>query len=294
MSTASDPLLAPPRLHRRQLDGLAGRISRDRLSSMLVLAVLLHGLVLMGVTFTAPGGRGDTQRGLEVLLVSDELPEARENADAAYVAQRSQEGSGNTGEQRAAQLPGAPPVPETTQREQLVPDRFEDPLLSTAAPALSSISIEAVPEPELLLTQQELERLLAGDESLVLRGESREELFVSPDTRASRLAPYVNAWRSRVEQVGTVRFQTLVRQRDVSGSLLLEVVINSDGRLRRATIVRSSGDPQLDEAAREILRLASPFDPFPPDLTRDYRTLRFAYEWVFEGGAPAGSSVRLP
>jgi protein TonB len=294
VSTASDPLLVPPRLHRRQLDGLAGRISRDRLSSMLVLAVLLHGLVLMGVTFTAPGGRGDAQRGLEVLLVSDELPEARENEDAAYVAQRSQEGSGNTETQRAAQLPGAPPVPPTPQQEQPVPDRFEDPLLSTAAPALSSISIEAVPEPELLLTQQELERLLAGDESLVLRGESREELFVSPDTRASRLAPYVNAWRSRVEQVGTLRFQTLVRQRDVSGSLLLEVVINHDGRLRRATIVRSSGNPQLDEAAREILRLASPFDPFPPDLTRDYRTLRFAYEWVFEGGAPAGSSVRLP
>jgi protein TonB len=293
VSTASDPLLAPPRLHRRQLDGFAGRVSRDRLSSMLVLAVLLHGLVLMGVTFTAPGGRGDTQRGLEVLLVSDELPEARENEDAAYVAQRSQEGSGNTDERRAAQLPGAPPVPETTQQQQMRPDSFEDRLLSTPAPALSAISIEAVPEPELLLTQQELERLLAGDESLVLRGESREELFVSPDTRASRLAPYVNAWRSRVEQVGTVRFQTLARQLD-SGSLLLEVVINNDGRLRRATIVRSSGNPQLDEAAREILRLASPFDPFPADLARDYRTLRFAYEWVFEGGAPAGSTLRLP
>jgi protein TonB len=255
--------------------------------------VLLHGLVLMGVTFTAPGGRGDTRRGLEVLLVSEELPEARENEDAAYVAQRSQEGSGNTDERRAAQLPGAPPVPETTQQQQMRPDSFEDRLLSTPAPALSAISIEAVPEPELLLTQQELERLLAGDESLVLRGESREELFVSPDTRASRLAPYVNAWRSRVEQVGTVRFQTLARQLD-SGSLLLEVVINNDGRLRRATIVRSSGNPQLDEAAREILRLASPFDPFPADLARDYRTLRFAYEWVFEGGAPAGSTLRLP
>jgi protein TonB len=293
VSTASDPLLSPPRLHRRQLDGFAGRVSRDRLSSMLVLAVLLHGLVLMGVTFTAPGGRGDTQRGLEVLLVSDELPEARENEDAAYVAQRSQEGSGNTDERRATQLPGAPPTPETTQQQPPAPDRFEDPLLSTAAPALSSISIEAVPEPELLLTQQELERLLAGDESLVLRGENRDELFDSPDTRASRLAPYVDAWRNRVEQVGTVRFQTLARQLD-SGSLLLEVVINHDGRLRRASIVRSSGNPQLDEAAREILRLASPFDPFPADLARDYRTLRFAYEWVFEGGAPAGSAVRLP
>jgi protein TonB len=293
VSTAADPLLPPPRLHRRQLDGVTGRVTRDRLSSMLVLAVLLHGLVLMGVTFTAPGGQGDTQRGLEVLLVSEELPEARANEDAAYVAQRSQEGSGNTSEQRAAELPGAPPVPASSLLERLRQERFEDQVLTTAAPALSSISIEAVPEPELLLSQQELERLLAGDESLLLRGESREELFVSPDTRASRLAPYVDAWRRRIEQVGTARFQALARQR-VTGSLLLEVVIQSDGLLRRATIERSSGNPQLDEAAREILRLASPFDPFPPELAREFRTLRFAYEWRFEGGGATGSSVRLP
>jgi protein TonB len=293
VSTASDPLLVPPRLHRRQIDGFAGRVSRDRLSSMLVLAVLLHGLVLMGVTFTAPGGRDSTQRGLEVLLVGEDLPEAGENEDAAYVAQRSQEGSGNTDERRAAELPGAPPTPQSTRPQPQRPDRYQDPLLSTPVPALSAIRIEAVPEPELLLTQQELERLLAGDDSLVLRGERRDELFVSADTRASRLAPYVDAWRRRVEQVGTARFQALARQR-VSGSLLLEVVIQSDGALRRASIERSSGNPQLDEAAREILRLASPFDPFPPELARDYRSLRFAYEWVFEGGAATGSSVRLP
>lgn len=293
MTPAPDPLAIPSRLYRRRVDGYTGRLSRDRLSSMLVLAVLLHGLVLMGVTFTAPGTRGDTPRGLEVLLVSDELPEARDNQDAAYVAQRSQEGSGNTSERRSARLPGAPPTPEST-RQQLASERFEDPLLTTSVPALSAVSIEAVPQPELALTQQELERLLAGDESLVLRGESREELFISPDTHASRLAPYVDSWRRRVEQVGTVRFQTLVRQTGVTGSLLLEVVINNDGRLRRATIVRSSGFPQLDEAAREILRLASPFDPFPADLARDYHTLRFAYEWVFEGGTATGSSARLP
>ena len=51
---------------------------------------------------------------------------------------------------------------------------------------------------------------------------------------------------------------------------------------------------ELDEAARGILQLASPFDPFPPDLARDYRSLRFAYEWRFEGGRASGSSLRVP
>jgi protein TonB len=292
VSTASDPLGAPQaNLRRRRMDGFDGRTTRDRLSTMLVLAALLHGMVLLGVTFTVPGGRGEARRGLEVLLVSEELPEAGENPDAAYLAQRTQEGSGNTDRNEAAELPGADPVPVNPVVPQ--PSRWlEDQLLATSVPALSAIQIEPVPEPELLLTQQELERLLAGDDTIRLRGDTQEQLYLSPDTRASRLAPYLDAWRRRVEQVGTLNFPSPARQQGLAGSLVLEVVINNDGRLRSARIERSSGHPELDDAAREILRLASPFDPFPPDIARDYRSLRFAYEWRFEGGRAAGSSLR--
>ena len=56
MSAAtSDPLQAPQNLRRRKVDGFEGRVARDRLSSMLVLAALLHGILLLGVTFTSPG-----------------------------------------------------------------------------------------------------------------------------------------------------------------------------------------------------------------------------------------------
>lgn len=280
-------------MRRRRVDGFDGRTTRDRLSTMLVLAALLHGLVLLGVTFTSPGGGGEARRGLEVLLVSDELPEAGENEDAAYLAQRSQEGSGNTAEREAAELPGAEAQPAINP-DHAPTTRFDDPLLMTSAPSLSTIQIAPVPEPELVLTQRELEQILAGDDSLRLRGDTQEQLYLSPDTRASRLAPYLDAWRRRVEQVGTLNFPSLARQQGMAGSLVLEVVINEDGRLRSARIERSSGHPALDEAARGILQLASPFDPFPPDLARDYRSLRFAYEWRFEGGQAAGSSLRVP
>jgi protein TonB len=292
--SAADPLLAPLRLRRRRTDAGEGRASRDRLYGMLVLAALLHGLVLLGVTFTAPGSRSDISRGLEVLLVSDELPEASENDDAAYLAQRSQEGSGTTRERLPAELQGATPQTAIEASEQLRLDRLEEQLLNTATPSLSTIQIQAAPEPELLLTQQELEQLLAGVDALRLRGETREQLFASPDTRASRLAPYLDGWRRRVEQVGTLNFPASARLRGESGSLVLEVAIHNDGRLRSATIQRSSGHPALDEAARDILQLASPFDPFPPELARDYRSLRFAYEWRFEGGQPTGTAITLP
>ncbi|NND59082.1 MAG: hypothetical protein HKN49_02330, partial [Gammaproteobacteria bacterium] len=48
----------------------------------------------------------------------------------------------------------------------------------------------------------------------------------------------------------------------------------------------------VDEAAVEILRLASPFDPFPAHMQEKYDVLRFVYEWQFiEGEVPQRSHV---
>jgi outer membrane biosynthesis protein TonB len=41
---------------------------------------------------------------------------------------------------------------------------------------------------------------------------------------------------------------------------------------------------ELDNAALQTLKLAAPFDPFPPDLARQHRVLRFVYEWRYTGG----------
>src|SRR5215831_4631278 len=68
----------------------------DRLLTMLFLAGLLHGLIIVGITFNAAAKSRDDAPGLEILLVSDELPEADKNETATYVAQRTQKGSGNT------------------------------------------------------------------------------------------------------------------------------------------------------------------------------------------------------
>ena len=50
----------------------------------------------------------------------------------------------------------------------------------------------------------------------------------------------------------------------------------------------------LDQAAQSILRLASPFDPFPADLRKQYDELRFAYEWQFLNGSVGAGTVSVP
>jgi protein TonB len=65
---------------------------------------------------------------------------------------------------------------------------------------------------------------------------------------------------------------------------VIEVEISANGALLDARVRRRSGYGALDEAALRILKFASPFDPFPPELAADYARMRFAYQWDFVAG----------
>jgi periplasmic protein TonB len=295
-TVATEPLPAPPRLTRRRADRGEGRLSRDRLTTMLVLAGLLHGLIILGLTFTAPGGQSDSvDRGLEVLLVSDELPEARDNDSATYLSQRTQKGSGNTRERLPAQLPSAAQAEAgTAGADAHRAESLEEQVLATRAQSWSQVQFLPPPATEQMSAAVRVEAQRAGDEALRLRGEARDELYITADTRASKLAPYLDGWRRRVERVGTMNYPTAARLRELTSNPVVEVTLQRDGKLRLARIQRSSGQAEIDAAALNILRLASPFDPFPPELAREYRSLRFAYEWQFVGNTPGRGAVTVP
>jgi protein TonB len=277
---------------------------------MLFLAGLLHGIVILGITFDATAGTGSAP-GLQVLLVSDELPEADRNDSATYLAQRTQQGSGNTRDSVAPRnRESVVPIPAQAgfrdgtalgPRGDAAGTPNERVLTTTAWSAqvryLSDTGNAGQQESRpLLLEEQAAEQPGPSDETgpAQLRGPQRDELWVTPDTRAATLAPYLDAWRRKVERIGTINYPTAARGRSAA-SPVLEVGINADGKLDKAVIRRTSGQPELDQAALEILKLASPFDPFPADLAREYRVLRFAYEWQFVGGRlEAGAVATLP
>jgi protein TonB len=277
---------------------------RDRLVTTMFIAAVLHGMLILGVTFTAADEGGESAPGLQVQLVADGTGDETRDGPAAYLAQVTHQGAGTTRERVVARTPlGLPPQPAdqagtTTPRDAVDRARAEagNPLLATSAPraTVRYTSIDAAPE------LSEAERALlaatpdAGGEDAVDRvqmtgPQAREGGWISPDTRASVVAPYLDAWRRKVERLGTLNYPTIARSHPAGRNPVLEVQLNPDGRLRSVRIRRSSGVAELDEAALQILRLASPFDPFPGELARAYPVLRFAYEWQFE----AGSQVSL-
>lgn len=282
---------------------------RERLFVMLFLAALAHGLVILGLTFnTALADKGGAP-GLEVLLVSDEVPEADRNDTATYLAQRTQLGSGNTREavaprNRASSMP-IPQQDGTEAGNALAPKgemsgSQEDRVLTTTAwkakvqyLADEGSTGESNNRP-LLLDQQKSEQPGPEDDQgpAQLRGPKRDELWTTPDTRAATLAPYLDAWRHKVERVGTIHFPTAARMLNAKkANPVIEVGIAANGSLDRAVIRRSSGSVELDNAALQTLKLAAPFDPFPPELAREHEVLRFVYEWQWTRG---GSITAIP
>jgi hypothetical protein len=80
----------------------------ERLIAMLFLAALLHAIVILGLTFAAGGHGGDSDTPqLDVLLVTNEVPEAESNDQSVYLAQRTQAGSGNTDQAVASASPAS-------------------------------------------------------------------------------------------------------------------------------------------------------------------------------------------
>ncbi len=283
----------------------------DRLLAMVFFVALLHGLVILGITFNAQAGDSGGAPGLKVLLVSDELPEAAANASASYLAQRTQLGSGNT---RADVAPHSPPTalpalkhPGSARGDSLAPrgdmkGADAERVLTTTA-WVTDVRYLA----DLGTTGSQRDRPLLIDEPRVaqpapaeepgpaeLTGPKRDELWVTADTRAASLAPYLDGWRRKVERIGTLNFPAAARSALGDRSPVLEVGINANGTLDRAVIRRSSGNPELDQAALAILKLAAPFDPFPPELAAEHGVLRFAYEWQFVGGRAQRGSVSVP
>lgn len=258
---------------------------RERLITMLFLTALLHAIVILGLTFGASAD-GDTTPGMEVLLVTEDLPESVDNAAAAYLAQRRQLGAGNTRTLPTSTVATASP-PEQPQRGST--GQQATPLLATTGRSpliryLGTIEVATARPPRPAVSNERPSSGRGEGTELVLRGDPRTGRWLAPDTQAATLAPYLDSWRRKVERLGTLNYPNAARTARQAESPVIEVAIRSDGRLQQARLQRSSGQPALDQAALSILKLASPFEPFPPEMAAEYRILRFAYQWEFVAG----------
>ena len=282
----------------------------DRLPAMLFLAALVHGILIIGITFNpALTDEFAEAISLEVTIVADPDQQIDRPDRAEYLAQASQEGAGNTTDQvrpssrQESQSPidnlgtedGNAFVDSNThdrsadevlasQQDQdfkVVESPRDDPQPDTSV----ALALQAGSERTMPLPQEDTA-------TLKIHSDDPRQLVTSVDTRESNIAGYLDAWKRRIEAVGANYFPELGELEGLTGSPTLEVSIYANGELAEVIIRKSSGSAVLDQAALDILRRASPFDPFPTDIRDEYDSLRFAYKWLFaERVVPTTASV---
>jgi protein TonB len=285
-------------------------MSDERLGSTLFLAALVHGVIILGVTFTAvPLNDGGAIPALNVTLVLDTEREELAADTADFIANRDQQGAGQAarglrptstlsaeqpvtqaGDPLGADATDGTPREDTPSAEQVVSHGSSDERVA----ALPQPTDDPAPtlQRAATLTQQAAPQTTAME--LAMRAElpggndDARTLIATPSTRQSGLAEYLDGWRRRVERIGTANYPTALLGNLQAGRPTLEVVIAADGRLDDIVVRKSSGDKALDQAALRILRLAAPFAPLPDQIREDYDVLRFAYEWDFTPGDSGG------
>ena len=105
--------------------------------------------------------------------------------------------------------------------------------------------------------------------------------WISANTREYEFAAYMQAWVAKVERVGNLNYPEEVRRQQLTGDLLMTVGINQDGSVESIDIMRSSGLPQLDNAATRIVRLAGPYSPLPEYIKGSVDVLHITRTWRF-------------
>ena len=272
--------------------------SNDRFAVSILMALGLHATVLLGIGFildfkplTHP------LETLDIVLVNWRSETKPEEAD--FLAQATQLGGGDSDEaSRPSQVnTGSSPAPvdgeaPLDQQEQVsrVADAAREQILIDEKNAEFSQQITSIEQPEHSLPSaaylmQESMTMAKLQPGIQRDRESKSKLprrkWISANTRQYEYAAYMQAWVAKVERVGNLNYPEEVRRLKLTGDLVMTVGINPDGSVESIDIQRSSGLPQLDQAATRIVRLAGPYSPLPEHIHQSVDVLHITRTWRF-------------
>ena len=173
-----------------------------------------------------------------------------------------------------------PAMPEETATE-------PRPVVETASTPEAPVAMLVIVEPQ----RHETAESHAPPAARSVSREPRKTAHASPSTAAAPARAAASATPGRAGASGAVatggsaavssyrarvlahlsRYKTYppeAQSRGITGVATVRFALASDGRVLSAALARGSGASVLDDSAVAMVRRASPFPPFPPDLNR--------------------------
>jgi protein TonB len=272
----------------------------DRFAFTLFIALALHAIIVLGITFAPESPRSSAQT-MEITL--SQFDDEVAPAEADFLAQTNQQGSGTREEPIEMTSPQPsdvsqndiqPVQPEPPSRAEPVP-RQDQPVVNTESASRQSAPepISSEPETQEPLPVREKKSLMERSleiASLEARFDQQRQAYArkprvmrvtAASTLASTKASYVRNWVDKVVRVGNINYPSEARRSNLHGNARILVSIRKDGTVKELSILESSGSTVLDDAAIRIVRMAAPFAPFPDSLKEEVDELEIIRTWVF-------------
>ena len=276
--------------------------NKDTLPIALVVAVIVHIILVLGMNFT-PHPVERINRSIDITLINTPVKKAPEKAD--FLAQENQLAAGDETKkpeppeqnpETPAQKPPSQehsqeikPVKKTAPEESkpkaaqkiMTQQKAEKKVVTASKPAVVS-----QPEQHQELTAESLQQQIAqlGTEirhSQPSAEQARIKFVESVSAHKYVAAQYMKDWESKVERTGNLNYPEVAAKKNFSGTLTMDVGINADGSIYSIRISKSSGIPELDEAAKGIVRMSAPFAALPLDLRKELDVLVITRVWKF-------------
>ena len=259
------------------------------LSIAITASVLVHG-ALLAIRFVPPDSFRfkPADPGLEVILVN--AKHDRKPVKAQALAQANLDGGGNADDGRAKS-----PLPDlrrsedgdsikTAKRRLAELEEQQQKMMSqvarstpfSAAPLTERDKPREVPPTPDGFDKTDSAREIARMEAEIAKNiedynKRPRKTYISPSTREVGYAMYFDSVRKRIEKIGTLNFPQQ-NGKKMYGELVLSISIYQDGSLYKAdgdggvVVDRTSGNPALDAAAKNIVRRSAPFGVFAKNM----------------------------
>ncbi len=278
----------------------SGVSDNDRLGLTLFIAAILHSIVILGITFHKEiDFSRPFSKPIDVILVHTQSEEAPD--DAEKIAQFNQQASGSQDEDGRPSSPVTSTFPlpssgvaatpmerqvtrvELVQAQQLLTTRKTITHVASSDKTQVQREADQPSRRERLNREMEIARLTAELEARQRSYAKRPKIhFIDATSAKSAVeAAYINDWVHRVEGIGNLNYPAQAKRDHISGKLILNVLLNNNGKVLKVQVAVSSGSHVLDEAAIQIVKISSPFPSFPEEMRKRYDQLMITRTWSF-------------
>jgi protein TonB len=269
----------------------------DLLGFTLLLALALHAMFILGISFTREQHSRAASK-LEITLAQYKSEKKPKRAD--FLAQHNQEGSGTLEEKALLTtrktsdfhdnvIRDISPLQQMAAQQQ---KSAQTAVIATRSRAEQKTALQNDKDTptqqaagELTIQQRNLE-IASLEAKLDIQRQAyaarpRVRRLTSVAASYSEDAQYLNQWRERIENVGNTNYPERAREQNIYGELRLMVALLPNGEISDIKVLKSSGHKILDQAAIRIVHLAAPYDAFPAEMRQQVDVLEIIRTWRF-------------